>query len=260
MNKVLSMVAVVGKSAIAFAGSIGGIAIFSFKTLISMFFPPFYWRTFTRQIWVIGYYSLPVIGLTAIFTGAVLALQSYIGFNRMSAGSGAITSIVVLSITRELGPVLTGLMIAGRVGAAIAAEIGTMRVTEQIDALYTLGTDPVKYLIVPRVAAAGVVMPILVLIADVIGVFGGYLASTYKLGLSPYGYLRDIDTYLCAQDIWSSVVKAFAFGVIVSLVSCYHGYNSRGGAQGVGIATTSSVVTSSILILLADYLITGVLF
>jgi phospholipid/cholesterol/gamma-HCH transport system permease protein len=212
-----------------------------------------------KQFVEIGFYSLPVIGLTAIFTGAVLALQSYTGFARFNAES-SIASVVVLSITRELGPVLGGLMLAGRVGAAIAAEIGTMKVTEQIDALYTLNTDPFKFLVIPRVLAGIIMLPCLVLIADVIGVFGGYLVSIYKLGFSPYSYLRSTVNYLEVADVVSGLIKASVFGFIVTLMGCYHGYNSQGGAQGVGAATTSSVVSASILILVANYIITGLLF
>jgi phospholipid/cholesterol/gamma-HCH transport system permease protein len=189
----------------------------------------------------------------------VLALQSYTGFSRFSAES-SIASVVVLSITRELGPVLAGLMLAGRVGAAIAAEIGTMKVTEQIDALYTLGADPFKYLFGPRVIAGIITLPLLVILADIIGVFGGYLVSIYKLGFSPYSYLQNTFDYLETSDVTSGLIKAAFFGLIVTSMGCYHGYFSAGGAQGVGKATTNAVVSASILILLANYIITGLLF
>ena len=182
----------------------------------------------------IGYYSLPVVGLTAIFTGMVLALQSYTGFSRFEASS-AIPTIVVLSMTRELGPVLAGLMVAGRVGAAMAAEIGTMRVTEQIDALTTLSTDPFKYLVAPRLIAGLLMLPLLVLVADIIGVLGGYLVSVYKLGFKADRLHHRTLDYLETHDVVSGLVKAAVFGFIVALMGCYQGYHSpRGGAQGVG--------------------------
>ena len=196
----------------------------------------------------IGYFSLPVVGLTAIFTGMVLALQSYTGFARFSAES-AVATVVVLSVTRELGPVIAGLMVAGRVGAAMAAEIGTMRVTDQIDALTTLSTDPLRYLVLPRLLAGLITLPLLVLVADIIGVFGGYLVGVYKFGFNPEAYLARTEQYLETSDVVSGLVKAAVFGFIVALMGCYHGYHSRGGAQGVGQATTYAVVSASILIL-----------
>jgi phospholipid/cholesterol/gamma-HCH transport system permease protein len=207
----------------------------------------------------IGYYSLPVVGLTAIFTGMVLALQTDTGFSRFAA-QGAVATVVVLSMTRELGPVIAGLMVAGRIGAAIAAEIGTMRVTDQIDAMATLSTNPFKYLVVPRIIAGFVTLPLLVLVADVIGVFGGFLVGTYKLGYNPAGYLGQTQDYLETTDVVSGLVKAAVFGFIVALMGCYNGYNSRGGAQGVGAATTYAVVSASIMILLANYILTALLF
>ncbi|MEQ9608470.1 MAG: ABC transporter permease, partial [Kiloniellaceae bacterium] len=189
----------------------------------------------------------------------VLALQSYTGFARFSAES-AIPNVVVVSITRELGPVLAGLMVAGRVGASMAAEIGTMRVTEQIDALETLATNPFKYLIAPRLIAGLTMLPILVLIADIIGVFGGYIVSTQKLGFNPATYLKNTWDFIETQDVISGLVKAGVFGFLVTLMGCYHGYHSRGGAQGVGAATTNAVVSASILILSFNYFITELFF
>lgn len=212
-----------------------------------------------RQFVAIGFYSLPVVAMTAFFSGAVLALQSYTGFSRFSAES-SIATVVVLSITRELGPVLAGLMVAGRVGAAIAAEIATMRVTEQIDALYTLSTDPVKYLVFPRVLAATIMLPCLVLIGDIIGVMGGYLVSVYKLGFNSSSYIISSVKYLEMLDVVSGLVKAAVFGFIISIISCYSGYYSDKGARGVGSATTKAVVISSILILLSNYVITELFF
>jgi phospholipid/cholesterol/gamma-HCH transport system permease protein len=189
----------------------------------------------------------------------VLALQSFTGFSRFNAES-AIASVVVLSITRELSPVLAGLMVAGRVGASIAAEIGTMRVTEQIDALTTLSVNPMKYLVVPRVIAGTLMLPALVLVGDIIGVYGGYLVSTHILGFSAGNYLSQTFDVLERIDVVSGLVKAAVFGFIVTLMGCFHGYGSGRGAQGVGAATTNAVVSSSILILILNYLITQVFF
>jgi len=221
--------------------------------------PPFYLRSVGRQMVEIGYYSLPVVGLTAIFSGMVLALQSYTGFARFSA-EGAIANLVVVAITRELGPVLAGLMVAGRIGASMAAEIGTMRVTEQIDALTTLSTNPMKYMVAPRLIAGVAMMPLLVLVADIIGVFGGYLVAVYKLGFNASNYLQSTWDFVTAEDVISGLVKAAVFGFIITLMGCYHGYNSRGGAQGVGAATTNAVVSASILILSFDYILTELFF
>ena len=197
--------------------------------------------------------------MTALFTGMVLALQSYTGFSRFSA-EGAVATVVVLSVTRELAPVLAGLMVAGRIGASIAAETGTMRVTEQIDALTTLSTNPFKYLVAPRLIAGTLMLPLLVLVADVIGVFGGYLVGVYKLGFGPENYLQKTWEYLTFDDVSSGLWKAAAFGFIVALMGSYHGYNSQRGAQGVGAATTNAVVSASILILITNYFLTQFFF
>ena len=221
--------------------------------------PPFYPRQLARAFMEIGFFSLPVVALTALFTGMVLALQSYTGFSRFGAES-AIASVVVLSVTRELGPVLAGLMVSGRAGAAIAAELGTMRVTDQIDALSTLSTDPMKYLVAPRLLAATIALPLLVMLADILGVMGGFLVATQKLGFSSGGYLTSTFSNLQSQDVVSGLIKAAVFGFVIALMGCFNGYRSRGGAQGVGAATTSAVVSASILILALDYVLTQVLF
>lgn len=249
----------IGRIFLAFLATVGRLALFMGSAAVHCVRPPFYPRTMLRHMVEIGYYSLPVVGLTAIFAGMVLALQSYTGFARFSA-EGAIANVVVLSITRELGPVLAGLMVAGRIGASPAAEIGTMRVTEQIDALTTLSTNPMKYLVAPRIIAGFVMFPFLVLVADVIGVYGGYLVAVYKLGFNPANYLQRTYEFLQAEDVNSGLVKAAVFGVIVTLMGCYHGYHSKGGAQGVGKATTNAVVSASILILSFDYILTEMFF
>ena len=249
----------IGGILLHFLETAGRLALFTGSAVSHAFRPPFYFRILGRQMIDIGYYSLPVVGLTAIFAGMVLALQSYTGFARFSA-EGAVANVVVLSITRELGPVLAGLMVAGRIGASLAAEIGTMRVTEQIDALTTLSTNPYKYLVVPRLIAGATMLPILVLVADIIGVMGGYLVGTEKLGFNSASYIDNTFEFLEQIDVVSGLVKASAFGFIVSLMGCYHGYHSRGGAQGVGAATTNAVVSASILILAANYVITELFF
>ncbi|MEQ8639485.1 MAG: ABC transporter permease [Alphaproteobacteria bacterium] len=255
----MPVVAPIGRFVLAFAVTAGRIAIFASQALLRSVTPPYYPRLVLRQMVEIGFYSLPVVGLTAIFTGMVLALQSFTGFSRFSAES-AIPNIVVVSITRELGPVLAGLMVAGRIGAAIAAEIGTMRVTEQIDALTTLKTDPLRYLVAPRLIAATLLLPILVLIADIIGVLGGYLVSVYKLGFAGDVYLINTMDFVEPLDVVSGLVKAAVFGFLVALMGCYHGYRSRGGAQGVGQATTNAVVSASILILVFNFIVTELFF
>lgn len=249
----------IGRKTLDFFQKVGILSIFIAKTINGLIRRPFYLNLILRQIISIGYFSLPVVAMTAVFSGAVLALQSYTGFSRFSAES-SIATVVVLSITRELGPVLAGLMVAGRVGASIAAEIGTMKVTEQIDALFTLSTDPIKYLVVPRVIASVLTMPCLVLIGDIIGVMGGYLISVYKLGFNGITYIKNTVEYLETIDVVSGLVKAAVFGFIIAIMSCYHGYHSNKGAKGVGTATTDAVVSSSILILLSNYLITELFF
>jgi len=255
----MNLLAPIGRVFLDFLAVVGRLAIFTGVSVSHCVRPPFFPRLLLRQVIEIGYYSLPVVGLTAIFTGMVLALQSYTGFARFNA-EGAIANVVVLSITRELAPVLAGLMVAGRIGAAMAAEIGTMSVTEQIDALSTLSTNPYKYLVAPRLIAGLVMLPVLVLVADIIGVFGGYLISIHKLGFNPSVYITRTWDFVQPLDVISGLTKAAVFGFLVALMGCYHGYHSRGGAQGVGAATTNAVVSASILILSTNYLITELFF
>jgi phospholipid/cholesterol/gamma-HCH transport system permease protein len=255
----MNPIAVIGRLFLAFLAAVGRIAMFAGVAVSHCVRPPWYPQLIGRQMLDIGYFSLPVVGLTALFTGMVLALQSYTGFARFSA-EGAVATVVVLSMTRELGPVIAGLMVAGRIGASMAAEIGTMRVTEQIDALTTLSTNPFKYLVAPRLIAGLTMLPLLVVVADIIGVFGGYLVGVYKLNFNPAAYLKRTFDYLEFMDVMSGLVKAGAFGFLVSLMGCFHGYYSEGGAQGVGRATTNAVVSASILILVFNYGITEVFF
>ncbi len=248
-----------GQPLIKFIIKMGEFSSFIGQTIYHTLTPPYYFKLFAKQVIEIGFYSLPVVGLTTIFAGMVIALQSYSGFARFGA-EGAVASVVIITITRELAPVLSGLMVAGRIGAAMAAEIGTMRVTEQIDALTTLSTNPYKYLVAPRILAGIIVLPILVFIGDIIGVFGGFVVCVYKLDFNPANYINATLQNLMAMDVISGLVKAAVFGLIIAVMGCYNGYKSKGGAQGVGAATTNAVVSASILILIFNYLLTEFFF
>jgi phospholipid/cholesterol/gamma-HCH transport system permease protein len=255
----VNFLAAIGRVVLAFLAQTGRLAQFTMSAVLHCLRPPIYWYLIGQQMLRIGYFSLPVVGLTAFFTGGALALQIYVGGNRFGA-EAVVPNIVVLGITRELGPVIAGLMVAGRVAAAIAAEIGTMRVTEQIDALTTLSTNPMKYLVVPRLVASVLTLPFLVLVADAIGVFGGYVVSTESLGFNGAVYIKNTMDFMTTDDVRSGVIKVAVFGFIIALMGCYNGFHSKGGAQGVGAATTNAVVASSILILAANYFLTSILF
>jgi phospholipid/cholesterol/gamma-HCH transport system permease protein len=259
VNAVLDLLAAIGRGLLGACAVAGSVAIFALTGLSHLLRPPFYGRMFLRAFAEFAYFSLPVVALTAIFSGMVIALQSYTGFSRFNAES-AVANIVVLSVVRELGPVLAGLMVAGRVGAAMAAELGTMRVTDQIDALTTLSTDPMKYLVAPRLLAGTLALPLLVVIADILGVMGGYIVAVLKLGLGAQAYIHGTFDFMTTQDVVSGLAKAAVFGFLIALMGCYHGYRSRGGAQGVGAATTSAVVAASILILAGDYVLSELFF
>ena len=249
----------VGRSTLDLFQVIGKIFLFVVETLSHFLRPPYYWKELTSSIFNIGYLSLPVVGLTALFTGGALALQIYSGGARFNAES-VVPSIVAIGMVRELGPVLGGLMVAGRVASSIAAELGTMKVTEQIDALKTLSTHPIKYLTIPRVLATTISLPILVAIGDIIGILGGYLVAINRLDFNGSVYLTNTINFLETGDITSGLIKASVFGFIVAIMGCYHGQNSNGGAQGVGKATINAVVSSSVLILTANYLLTELFF
>ena len=248
-----------GRALLAFLAGIGRVALFAASALRHLATPPVYGREIAQQFVAIGWLSLPVVGLTALFTGGALALQIYAGGARFNA-EAVVPQIVAIGITRELGPVLGGLMVAGRVAAAIAAEIGTMKVTEQIDALRTLSTHPMKYLTAPRLIAATCSLPLLVAVGDSIGILGGFLVSTSRLGFGEAAYLANTRDFLEVWDIASGLVKGAVFGFIVALMGCYHGMDSARGARGVGRATTRAVVSASILILAANYLLTEAFF
>ncbi len=255
----LAPIATLGRLSLGGLASVGRVAVFAGLILGRMVQPPFYARAFLSALMQIGWFSLPVVGLTALFTGGALALQIYSGGARFNAES-VVPSIVAIGMVRELGPVLGGLMVAARVASSIAAEIGTMKVTEQIDALVTLSTDPIRYLAVPRVLAASLAVPVLVAVGDTIGIMGGWLVGTTRLDFNSATYIRNTIEFLQFWDVGSGLVKGAAFGFIVALMGCYHGMNSARGAQGVGAATKAAVVSASVLILAANYLLTEAFF
>lgn len=252
----MNPVAAVGRVTLAFLAGVGSVAMFAGRGAAAAFAPPVFWRQTLSQMAAIGWFSLPVVGLTAFFTGATLALNIYTGGGRFNAEQ-FLPQIVALGITRELGPVLAALMLAGRVAAAIAAEIGAMRATEQIDALQTLSTDPLRYLVAPRLIAAVLTLPLLVMVADVIGIAGGWLVATGSLDFNGVVYVRSTLDYLEPWDVISGLIKAAVFGFLVALMGCYHGYHARGGARGVGDAATNAVVSAAVLVFAANVLLTS---
>ncbi|MCA0856678.1 MlaE family ABC transporter permease [Phaeobacter italicus] len=255
----LALLARLGQMVLGALGAVGRVAIFGLSTFSHMVRPPYYPREVLNALLQVGWLSLPVVGLTAIFTGGALALQIYAGGARFNA-EAVVPQIVAIGMVRELGPVLVGLMIAARVTSSIAAEIATMKVTEQIDALVTLSTHPMKYLVAPRVLAALVTVPVLVGVGDIIGIMGGYVVATQNLGFNPAAYLKNTVDFLEARDIISSLVKGAAFGTIAATMGCYYGMQSGRGAQGVGRATKGSVEAAAVLILAANFVLTGVFF
>ena len=258
MNPV-ALLARLGRAVLLALAAAGRLSLFAFDALSHMLRPPFYPREFVQSLLQIGWLSLPVVGLTAIFTGGALALQIYAGGARFNA-EAVVPQIVAIGMVRELGPVLVGLMIAARVTSSIAAEIATMKVTEQIDALVTLSTHPMKYLVAPRVLAALLTVPVLVGVGDIIGIMGGYTVAVQNLGFNAAAYLKNTVDFLELRDVVSSLVKGCAFGGIAALMGCYYGMQSGRGAQGVGRATKSSVEAAAVLILAANFVLTGVFF
>lgn len=229
------------------------------KTLAWMFRPPFDVREWFRQMVRVGVDSIPVVFLTTMFTGMVMSLQVHQGFARVHAEQ-FVASVVALAMLRELSPVLVGLMVTGRVGSSMAAEIGTMRVTEQLDALRALATDPIQYLFVPRVLAGVIMLPFLCVLGDALGIYGGYLVSVKLLNTNPVIYKQNTFQFLQLNDVWSGLIKAGVFGLILTLTGCVRGYYTTGGAEGVGRATTYAVVSASLIILLTDFFLTKLLF
>ena len=259
MTALTAPLAALGRPVLAALAAMGRVALFAAQVISHIFRPPFYPREFGHALMQIGWFSLPVVGLTAVFTGGALALQIYSGGARFNA-EAVVPSIVAIGMVRELGPVLGGLMVAARVASSIAAEIGTMKVTEQIDALVTLSTNPIKYLAVPRVLAATLAVPMLVAVGDAIGIAGGWLVGVNRLGFNSTTYLQNTYDFLETWDVVSGLWKGAAFGFIVALMGCYHGMNSGRGAQGVGAATKGAVVGASVLILAANYILTELFF
>ncbi len=249
-------VSALGRTIISFTGETGRVLLLLTATFRQMLMPPLDLKNIIKQMHEVGVKSLAVVLVTGLFTGMVLALQATYQIAKFGADI-YIGGIVGISMTRELGPVLTGLMVSGRVGAAIAAEIGTMQVTEQIDALETLATNPVKYLVVPRVIAAAAMMPVLTAVSDFVGILGGYFVSTTTLGIPGQIYIEKMAMLVTSQDIVVGLFKTIIFGMIIATVGCHQGFKTRGGAEGVGRATTISVVTSCILILLSDFCLTA---
>lgn len=249
----------IGITVISFISHLGQFTQLFVQTLIWIFRPPLRLKSIISQMEVVGVNSLPAVLTMALFTGMVLALQTFTGFKRFSS-QGLVGTVVALSMTRELGPVLTSFIVAGRAGSAMAAELGTMKVTEQIDALYTMATNPIKYLVVPRFLASLITLPLLTLFADLMGITGGYLVAVSKLGANPVEYSRRTFDFIKFNDISSGVIKAAFFGIIIAMVGCHHGFYAEGGAEGVGKATTKSVVTSYMLILITNYFLTALFF
>ncbi|OED48701.1 MlaE family ABC transporter permease [Leisingera sp. S232] len=255
----IALLARLGRTALNGLSAIGRAALFALSAFSHMLRPPYYPREFFQALVNVGWLSLPVVGLTAVFTGGALALQIYAGGARFNA-EAVVPQIVAIGMVRELGPVLVGLMIAARVTSSIAAEIATMKVTEQIDALVTLSTHPMKYLVAPRVLAALVTVPVLVGVGDIIGIMGGYTVAVQNLGFNAAAYLKNTVDFLEPLDIISSLTKGAVFGTIAALMGCYYGMQSGRGAQGVGRATKGSVEAAAVLILAANFVLTGVFF
>ncbi|MCZ0812264.1 MAG: MlaE family ABC transporter permease [Pseudomonadota bacterium] len=259
MKLITALLGRLGRQTLLIMAVIGRIALFAAATVTHLLRPPFYAREFGHALIQIGWLSLPVVGMTALFTGGALALQIYAGGARFNAET-VVPSIVAIGLTRELGPVLGGLMVAARVASSIAAEIGTMKVTEQIDALTTLSTNPMKYLTLPRVLAATLAVPMLVGVGDAIGIMGGFLVGVGRLDFGAGTYLHNTIDFLETWDVVSGMIKGAVFGFIVALMGCYYGMNSGRGAQGVGRATKAAVVAASVLILASNYILTELFF
>ncbi|MBN1930333.1 MAG: ABC transporter permease [Desulfobacterales bacterium] len=248
-----------GKKFISIVEEFGKVMLLFLSAFLWMFRKPFRFRVIIKQMEFVGADSVSVILITGAFTGMVLALQTYYGF-RMFGGESLVGATVTLSMTREIGPVFTALMVTGRAGSAMAAEIGTMRVTEQIDALYTMSVSPIQYLIMPRILAAALMLPILTIISDFIGIVGGYLVGVEFMKINSGIFMSKIIEFVDLADIFNGLIKSACFGLILSLIGCYKGFYTKGGAAGVGKATTQSVVYSSITILISDYFLTAAMF
>jgi phospholipid/cholesterol/gamma-HCH transport system permease protein len=243
----------------SFVTQLGGMVQLTSSSLAVTFTRPPRWREITRQMFNFGVQSAPVVLLTGAATGAILALQMWFQMRKLGMET-AIGPIVSLSMTNELGPLLTGIMVAARMGAAMAAELGTMRVTEQIDALRSLATDPVRYLVVPRLIAGIVMVPLLAAFSIAIGIIGGYIVAVDFKGIQEAFYWHNTKLYTAASDVWVGIIKSVVFAMIIVIVACYKGINTSGGAEGVGKATTGTVVIASVSILISDFFLTNILF
>lgn len=252
----MNALAAIGRTSLALIAEIGAVTMFALRGGFAWLSGPFYLREFLNAALRIGFNSLPVVGLTAIFTGAALALNIYDGSARFNAET-FLPQILAVSIVRELGPGFAALMVAGRSSSGMAAELGAMRVSDQIDAMSTLAVDPYKYLIAPRILATTLMLPFIVLVADIIGILGGWMVAVYALDFEGATYIRNIDQFITAEDVGSGLIKAGVFGFLISVMGCYYGFRSRGGAQGVGAATRSAVVASAVAILASNYVMTS---
>jgi len=259
MGRVTKAIDALGRSVLYSVEEMGRIVLLFISVLGWMFRPPLRLRLIFKQMEFVGVRSIFVVVLTGMFTGMVMALQGYHGF-RMFSAEGMVGATVALGMTRELGPVLTSLMVTARAGSAMAAEIGTMKVTEQVDALYVMAANPIQYLIVPRVIAGVIMVPFLTIISDFVGIVGGYFVGVGLLNINSGIFMKNITKMVELSDIFNGLVKAACFGLILSLVGCYKGFHTTGGAEGVGRATTEAVVLASITILISDYFLTALMF
>lgn len=248
----------IGKTFISFCQNSGKFTIFTFKILLSMIGKT-YLKEVGKQVINIGFYSIPVIAVTSVFSGMVLTLQTYSGFSDFASES-SVAAVLVIGMVRELGPIMTGLMFAGRVSSSIAAEIGTMVITEQVDALRSLNVNPYKFLVIPKLMASVIIMPVLVCISDSLGILGGFSVSISELGFSKIIFLNKIFEHLNTFDITVGLVKSICFGIATTLFGCYYGLLTQKGAKAVGDSTTRSVVFTSISILVINYILTLVFF
>jgi len=259
MNVISAFLEKIGRSIYAGMEEMGSILLLFLSTLAWLFRPPLKIRIIFKQMEFVGVKSIFVVVLTGTFTGMVLALQSYHGFRLFSA-EGLVGATVALSMTRELGPVLTSLMVTARAGSAMAAELGSMRVTEQIDAMYVMAANPVQHLIVPRIVSGVLMVPLLTVVSDFMGILGGYFVGVGILNVNEGVFMKNVYKYVELDDIYNGLIKAAVFGLLLSLIGCYKGFNTSGGAEGVGRATTEAVVLASISILVSDYFLTAIMF
>ncbi|MBF0223890.1 MAG: ABC transporter permease [Desulfobacterales bacterium] len=248
----------IGSSLISFLEEAGKILLLLVSSIMWLFRRPFRIKVILKQMEFVGVNSISIVLITGAFSGMVFALQTFYGF-RMFGGESLVGAIVALALTREIGPVFTALMVTGRAGSAMAAEIGTMRVTEQIDALYTMSVNPIQYLVTPRILAGIIMLPLLTIIADFLGVIGGYIVGVKLMGINHGIFMAKIYALVNPSDIYEGLIKSACFGLLLSLIGCYKGFYTKGGAEGVGKATTEAVVLASVCILVSDYILTAIM-